>query len=49
MYIEYSRRLTMLEGGKDQQVPAGEEEHMDQDMDYSMDEVNVRVYVNEQG
>ena len=39
----------MLEGGKDQQVPAGEEDPMDQDMDYSMDEVNVRVYVNEQG
>ena len=36
----------MLDGGKDQQVPGEEEEPIDQEMDYSMDEVIVRVYVN---
>ncbi len=36
----------MLDGGKDQQVPGEEEEPIDMEMDYSMDEVIVRVYVN---
>ncbi len=36
----------MLDGEKDQQVPGEEEEPIDMEMDYSMDEVIARVYVN---